>query len=212
MADAPKAVVFDFNGTLSDDEPLLLRVYQEQFAELGKPITEAEYYEHLAGHTDEDMFTRWFGQADPALIEDRIARYNRLAADGSTVDDEMREAIRFAAERMPVAIVSAAARSEIDPVVRAAGIGASLTLIVSQDDVANGKPDPECYLTAARLLGVDPAALLVFEDTDVGVAAAKAAGARVVGLTRTLGAERMAQADELVERIDVPLLERLLCS
>ena len=63
MADA---VIFDFNGTLSDDEPLLARVYQEQFAELGRPITEAEYYEHLAGHTDEEMFRRWFGHAEPA--------------------------------------------------------------------------------------------------------------------------------------------------
>jgi beta-phosphoglucomutase len=209
MADA---VVFDFNGTLSDDEPLLARVYQEQFAELGRPISEAEYYEHLAGHTDEEMFTRWFGHADPALIEDRIARYNLLAADGLTVDEETRAALRFAAARVPVAIVSAAARSEIDPVVEAAGIGDAVTVVVSQDDVTNGKPDPECYLTAARLLGVDARRMLVFEDTDVGVAAAKAAGARVVGLTRTLGADRMAAADELVERIDLPLLERLLCS
>ncbi len=207
-----RAVVFDFNGTLSDDEPLLARVYQEQFAELGRPITEDEYYAQLAGHTDVEMFTRWFGHADPALIEDRIARYNRLAADGSTIDEEMRAAVRFAADRLPVAIVSAAARSEIDPVVAAAGIGESLTLIVSQDDVSSGKPDPECYLTAAHLLRVGPAELLVFEDTDVGVAAARAAGAYVVGLTRTLGAGRMAAADELVERIDLPLLERLLCS
>jgi beta-phosphoglucomutase len=211
MADV-QAVVFDFNGTLSNDEPLLARVYQEQFAELGRPITEAEYFEQLAGHTDEEMFTRWFGRADPAQIEDRIARYNRLAADGSTVDDEMRATVRFAATRAPVAIVSAAARSEIDPVVAASGIGDSISLIVSQDDVTHGKPDPECYLTAARLLEVEPRALLDFEDTDVGVAAARAAGARVVGLTRTLGAERMAAADELVERIDLPLLERLLCS
>ena len=136
----PRAVVFDFNGTLSDDEPILARVYQEQFAELGKPITEAEYYEQLAGHTDEEMFTRWFGHADPALIADRIARYNRLVADGSTIDDTMREAIRFAAARVPVAIVSAAARSEIDPVVDAAGIRDTLSLIVSQDDVGSGKP------------------------------------------------------------------------
>jgi beta-phosphoglucomutase-like phosphatase (HAD superfamily) len=113
---------------------------------------------------------------------------------------------------VPVAIVSAAARSEIEPVVAASGIGDVLTLIVSQDDVANGKPNPECYLAAARLLAVEPGEMLVFEDTDVGVTAARAAGARVVGLTRTLGAERMAAADELVERIDVPLLERLLCS
>jgi beta-phosphoglucomutase len=158
------------------------------------------------------MFTRWFGHADQALIEDRIARYNLLAADGLTVDEEMRAALRFAAARVPVAIVSAAARSEIDPVVDAAGIADAVTLVVSQDDVTNGKPDPECYLTAARLLGVDATRMLVFEDTDVGVAAAKAAGARVVGLTRTLGADRMADADELVERIDLPLMERLLCS
>jgi beta-phosphoglucomutase len=211
MADV-QAVVFDFNGTLSNDEPLLARVYQEQFAELGRPITEAEYFEQLAGHTDEEMFTRWFGRADPTQIEDRIARYNHLAADGSTVDDEMRAAVRYAATRAPVAIVSAAARSEIDPVVAASGIGGSISLIVSQDDVTRGKPDAECYLTAARLLEVEPRTMLVFEDTDVGVAAARAAGARVVGLTRTLGAERMAAADELVDRIDLPLLERLLCS
>ena len=206
------AVVFDFNGTLSDDEPLLARVYQELFAELGKPLTEAEYYEHLAGHTDEEMLTRWFGHSDPAVIDERVARYNRLAADGSTVDERTRAALAFAASRAPVAIVSAALRSEIDVVLAGAGIGEHIALIVSQDDVEHGKPNPECYLLAARLLGVEANAMLVFEDTDVGVAAAKAAGAHVVGLTRTLGAERMAAADELVERIDLPLMERLLCS
>ena len=212
MIVVPRAVVFDFNGTLSDDEPLLARVYQEQFSELGKPITAAEYFDQLAGHTDEELYRRWFGHADRSLIEDRIDRYNLLAADGSTIDEQTRAAVRFAAARVPVAIVSAAARREIEPVLDAAEIRGAVTLIVCQDDVTNGKPDPECYLTAARLLGLEPTGLLVFEDTEVGVAAAKAAGARVVGLTRTLGAERLADADELVERIDVPLLERLLCS
>ncbi len=206
------AVAFDFNGTLSDDEPVLLRVYQELFAEHGHPLTEAEYYEHLAGHTDEEMFERWLGNPDPALIEERVNRYIALVSDGSTIDDDARAAVRYAAARGPVAIVSAALRSEIDAVVDAAGIRDAIALIISQDDVVNGKPDPECYLTAARQLECEPKHLLVFEDTDVGLTAAKAAGARVVGLTRTLGATRMAAADELVERIDVPLLERLLCS
>src|SRR5262249_59587870 len=166
----------------------------------------------LAGHTDEEVYKRWFGRADPALIEERIDRYNALAADGSTVDDDTRAAVLFAAERVPVAIVSASTGREIEPVVRAAGLRGAVTLIVCHDDVARGKPDPECYVTAARRLGVDPAAMLVFEDTEVGIAAAKGAGARVVGLTRTLGPTRLAAADELVDRIDVPLLERLLCS
>lgn len=205
------AVVFDFNGTLSDDEHVLLAVYQELFAEQGRPLTEAEYYEHLAGRTDEAMLMRWLGVADPTLVAERVARYVARVADGSTVDVETRAAVRFAAERGPVAIVSAAIRHEIEVVVAAAGLGDAIAVIVGQDDVRNGKPDPECYLTAARELGVEPTTLLVFEDTEVGLAAARAAGARVVGLTRTVGAERMAAADELAERIDVPLLERLLC-
>jgi beta-phosphoglucomutase-like phosphatase (HAD superfamily) len=124
----------------------------------------------------------------------------------------MREALAFAAGRVPVAIVSAALRSEIDTVVAGAGIAGQIALIVSQDDVTHGKPDPECYALAARSLEVPPETMLVFEDTDVGVAAAKSAGAYVVGLTRTLGAERMSAADELAERIDLRLMERLLCS
>ena len=205
-----RAVVFDFNGTLSNDEPVLARVYQELFAELGRPLTETEYFEQLAGHTDEEMLLRWFGRSDDRWIAERIARYNALVADGSTVDEEMRAAVRYAAGRVPVAVVSSAYRVEIEPVLAASGLESVFTAVVSLDDVERGKPDPQPYLLGAERLGVDPRELLVFEDTAVGVAAAKAAGARVVGLTRTLGAERMAAADELVDRIDVRLLERLL--
>jgi beta-phosphoglucomutase len=205
-----KAVVFDFNGTLSNDEPVLAQIYVELFGELGAPLTEAEYYAHLAGHTDEEMFTRWLGRSDEHLIAERVRRYNERVADGSTVDADVRAAVAFARERMPVALVSAALIDEIAPVVAAAGL--EFDAVVSQDDVANGKPHPEPYLRVAEELGVAPGELLVFEDTDVGVASAKGAGAYVVGLTRTLGAARMAEADELAERIDVPLLESLLCS
>jgi beta-phosphoglucomutase len=206
------AVAFDFNGTLSDDEPVLAEVYEELFAELGRPITAAQYFRELAGHTDEDMLIRWFGESRDEWIDERIRRYNARVSDGSTVAPEMREAVRYAAARVPVALVTAAARSEIEPVLRASGLTAAFSAIVSQDDVTHGKPSPEPYLRAAAALGVEPRALLVFEDTAVGVASARAAGARVVGLTRTLGAERMAAADELADQIDVPLLERLLCS
>jgi beta-phosphoglucomutase len=206
-----QAVAFDFNGTLSDDEPVLARVYSELFAELGHPLTPDEYYEHLAGHTDEEMFVRWLGESSEELIRERVRRYNTLVSDGSTVDEDVRDAVRWAAARMPVAVVSAALRDEIEPVLSASGLRDLFALVLSQDDVARGKPDPQPYLLAAERLGLSPDELLVFEDTDVGVASAKAAGAQVVGLTRTLGAERMAAADALVERIDVRVLESL-CS
>ena len=197
-----RAVIFDFNGTLSDDEPVLARVYQE----LRPELTPEEYFTHLAGHTDEEILG-----PDPALIAQRIERYNELVADGSTIDDEARAAVRFAAERLPVGIVSSAYRAEIEPVLAASGLTDAFSVVVTLDDVSRGKPDPEPYLLAAERLGLAPAELLVFEDTDVGVRAAKAAGARVVGLSRTLGAARMGAADEIAERIDVRLLERLLC-
>ena len=73
-----------------------------------------------------------------------------------------------------------------------------------------GKPDPESYLLALRELGTSGPETLVFEDTEAGVASAKAAGARVVALLGTQAPERLAQADEVVETIDVPLLRRLL--
>jgi beta-phosphoglucomutase len=205
-----QAVVFDFNGTLSDDEPVLARVYAELFGELGRPMTADEYYEQLAGRTDEEMFIRWLGASSDELIRERVRRYNELVSDGSTVHEDVREAVRWAAARMPVAVVSAALRDEIEPVLAAAGLRDLFALVLSQDDVTRGKPDPQPYLLAAERLGVSPSQLLVFEDTDVGVASAKAAGAHVVGLTRTLGRQRMSAADGLTDRIDVSVLERLL--
>jgi len=195
-------MVFDFNGTLSNDEPVLARVY----GELIPGLTSEEYFEHLAGHTDDHIFG-----GDQELIAARVARYIELVSDGSTIDEETRAAVRHAAGRVPVALVSAALREEIEAVIGAAGIRDCFSVVVAQDDVARGKPDPEAYLRAAELLAVEPQELVVFEDTAVGVAAAKAAGAYVVGLTHTLGAARMQAADELAERVDLPVVERL-CS
>ena len=125
-----KALVFDFNGTISDDEPVLIRVYQELFEEVGRPITADEYLSELAGHTDPEMFTRWLGFADPDLMEERIRRYNALVADGSTVDEETRAAVRYAAERGPVGLVTSAYRAEVDPVLDVTGLRAAFTAVV----------------------------------------------------------------------------------
>ncbi len=136
------AVIFDFNGTLSDDEPVLYGVYAEMFAEHGRPLTEREYYDELAGHSEEEILRRWLGRDDPELVADRIARYRARCADGATVYPDVRAAVRHAAERAKVAIVSGAALEEIAPVVDAAGLGDVLSVIVAADHVAHGKPHP----------------------------------------------------------------------
>ena len=208
-----RAVIFDFNGTLSQDEPVLCRIYSELFAEYGNPISEREYYERLSGLAEHAIAELCLGPGDPrtpAFIRERIDRYRTTVADGSKVPETTREAVRFAAERAQLAIVSGAAREEIVPVVAAAGLGELFATIVADDDVARGKPDPESYLLALAALGAAPGETLVFEDTEAGVASAKAAGARVVALLGTQAPERLTAADELVETIDVSLLQRLL--
>jgi HAD superfamily hydrolase (TIGR01509 family) len=204
-----RALLLDFNGTLSEDEPLLCRIFQELFAEAGRPLTEAEYYDRLAGLSDRELVRVWLDRDDLDLVERKIARYRELA-DGSTVSVEAREAVLYAADRVDVAVVSGSTRAEIEPVLEAAGLAGSIRLIVSTDDIAHGKPDPEGYLRALELLEVEPAAGAAIEDSDVGVAAAKAAGLYCVAVTTTFPAERLGAADELARRVDRALISRLV--
>lgn len=206
----PRAIVFDFNGTLSDDEPLLYAVYAELFAEHGRPLSEQAYLEELAGNTEEEIILRWLGRVDEAIVRARIDRYVERARDGSTVTEDVRAAVRLAAGRVPVGIVSAATREEIDAVLDAAGLSELFALVVSSEDVTRGKPDPQPYELAVERLGLPAADVIAFEDTEAGVASAKAAGLHVVGVTRTLGAERLAQADRLVAHIDAAAIADLV--
>ena len=206
------AIVFDFNGTLSDDEPIMCAIFSQLFAEHGKPLTTKEYFDELAGLSDPEIVRTWLGPDHPdvdAVIAERVNRYRAAVGDGSSVHEHVREAVRYAAERLPLAICSGAARAEIEPVVEAAGLTACFQAIVSSDDVVHGKPDPEGYWKALSLLG-DPPDPLVFEDTEAGIASAKGAGLRVIAKLGTLDAERLRGADELIERIDVEVIRRCL--
>lgn len=205
-------MIFDFNGTLSNDEPILCQIFSELFAEHGRPLSAEEYFDELAGLSDPEIVRKWLGSERPDVVEKRIARYRAAVSDGSTVSEAAREAVRYAAARVPVAVVSGAARPEIEPVLEAAGLADVLRTIVPAEDVANGKPHPDGYLRALELLDGDLRAndVTVIEDTEAGVAAAKAAGMRCVALLGTLKPERLAAADELADALDVDLIRRLL--
>ena len=211
---ATRALVFDFNGTLSHDEPVLYAIYAELFAEHGRPLTETDYYGRLAGNTEEAIIGGWLGvDGDEleGLVDERIERYVR-AADGSTVPAAVREAVRYAADRVPVGIVSGAYRREIEPVVEKAGLADVVAHIVAADDVAHGKPDPEGYLRMVELLGdgLRPAEAVAFEDTEAGIASALGAGLRCLGVRGTLPDARLAAAESLVDAIDVELVRSLV--
>jgi len=212
---ATRAVAFDFNGTLSHDEPILFAVYREMFSARGLPLTTADYYGKLAGLSEETIIGTWLGvegEALAALVEERIERYLKLSGDGATVPPTAREAVAYAAARVPVAVVSGAFRREIEPVLSGAGLDRYVEVIVAAEDVERGKPDPAGYTRAVELLGrkLLPSEVVALEDTEAGVASAKAAGLRCVAVLGTHAPERLRGADEIVEAIDVDLVQRLL--
>src|SRR5947207_162717 len=133
-----RAVIFDFNGTLSDDEPILCEIYRELFAAHGRPLSPQEYFDELAGLSDPEIVRTWLGEGHPAVetvIKQRVDLYRERASDGSSVPADVREAVRYAADRVPVAVVTGAAREEVEPVIRAAGLRASIGPIVTAEDV-----------------------------------------------------------------------------
>jgi beta-phosphoglucomutase-like phosphatase (HAD superfamily) len=219
MSSAPpaRALIFDFNGTLSDDEDIMELVTAEALAPHARPPTHQEYVDRLAGLSDEAMVREWLGDRDDvdAIVADRIEGYRRRMSDGRTIYQDMRKVVRWAASVVPVAIVSGAARAEILPVIEAAGIAELFTAVVTSDDVEHGKPHPEGYVIGLERLrdrapDLSPGDVAVIEDTEAGVLAAKAAGMRCLALLGTMPPERLAAADELIERIDLELVRRLL--
>ena len=202
-----RAVIFDFNGTLSDDEPILYGIYAKLFAEHGRPLTEADYYRHLAGLSDPEIVHRWLGRRDDAeqVVHERVNRYREAAADGSTIHACVRRAVADAAGRVPIAIVSGAA----------AGLTDLFTTVVTSDDISHGKPHPEGYLIAlghlrGRVGDLRAEEVTVFEDTEAGILAAKAAGMHCIAVSRTLPPDRLTAADEIVAGIDQAVIDRIL--
>jgi beta-phosphoglucomutase-like phosphatase (HAD superfamily) len=212
-----RALIFDFNGTLSDDEDIMELVTAEAVAPYAAPPTHQEYVDRLAGLSDEAMVREWLGDRDDIdlIVAERIEGYRRRVSDGRTIGHAMREVVRLAASLAPVAIVSGAALVEIQPVIEAAGIRDLFSTVVTSDDVVHGKPHPEGYLIALERLGRELPDLraeqvLVIEDTQAGVEAANAAGMRCLALVGTMPAGRLSAADELIEAIDLALVRRLL--
>jgi HAD superfamily hydrolase (TIGR01509 family) len=217
---APGAIVLDFNGTLSLDEPVLDVVFRELFAEQGVVFDSAFYYRELAGLADPEIVNRAYALhgvtpapgAVEAMLAGRLERYREIVAREPTVTPQAAAFVRDAAARVPVAIGSGALRAEIEFVLAQHGLRDCIAAIVTADDVMHGKPHPETYLRCLDLLRrthptLAPGDCLVFEDSRHGVAAARAAGMRCAVVASTPDAEARALADAVVQDLHPGLID-----
>jgi HAD superfamily hydrolase (TIGR01509 family) len=184
------AVIFDLDGVLADSEPSWNQIDANLLAEYGVTYR-GEYHRNVLGVSYRlavEFYKNAFHLSAPA--EELMRRRGQIATEffanrvdlfpsaKTTLEELQQMKLRLA---LATSSVSASAR----PFLERTGIGSRFEVIVTGDEVARGKPDPEIYLRAAEKLDVPADACLVIEDALSGVAAAKAANMRVAAIPDT---------------------------
>jgi HAD superfamily hydrolase (TIGR01509 family) len=198
-----KAVLFDFNGVIINDEALHQDLIEQLLIEENIRPNPSEYRDICLGRSDRacltDLLTRQ-GRAVTdeyldSLIHRKSSRYldQLKTLEPLPIYPGVTDALyKFKAAQLKIGLVSGALREEIRIVLERGKIANDFSVIVSGDDIATSKPDPGGYLLAVEQLNqrfpdlrLEPSNCLVLEDTPAGVTAAKRAGMSVVGVANT---------------------------
>jgi beta-phosphoglucomutase len=195
-----RGVVFDLDGVLVDSEPLHLRAYQEVLVRYGRSLSRQEYYARFIVYSDREVLEQLLpdrGALEVALAAKQQRYLELVGAGPPAFADGLRLLAR--ADGWRVALATGSGRTEAELILRGLGIRDRFRTIVTADDCARGKPDPEPYLRAAEGLGLPAGRCVAVEDAPGGVQAAKAAGMRCVGVTHSCPRERLGAADLVVD-------------
>ena len=196
---------------LVDSERIATRIDVEVLTELGWPITQDEVIERFVGKTDAAMrqeVEEYLGRSVSSDWERFEKRYLDAFAAGLEAVDGIVEALD--AIEIPTCVASSGRPESIEAKLRLTGLWERFDgRISSAADVEHGKPAPDLFLHAARMMGVAPAVCSVVEDSPFGVQAARAAGMRSFGYSGGItSAERLRDADVVFD--DMRELPRLL--
>jgi beta-phosphoglucomutase len=202
-----RAVIFDFNGILADDDPIHMQALQKVAGEEGVTFTDDEYRERYLALNDRDCFQKLWrknnrtlkrGELDE-LIRRKRACYFSAIERKNVLFDGAAVAVRAAAARGPVAVASGASGDEIHHILGQAGLLDCFSTIVAMEDVSRGKPDPEPFsLAFSRLresLGdLVPEECAAVEDSLGGLQSAQSAGMSCLGVAHSYPRSRLEAA------------------
>lgn len=177
-----KLLISDMDGTLLSTEEANLRAYQRSFQEVGVRLT-PEAYRAAFGLRFDAMVERVASHLPPEDREHvrrrKIDLYPSFFGD-VLLNHALVEFLRFSRPRHTVALATTSSRANAEALLKHFGLTEDFDQLVFGEDVKHGKPDPECYRLLIERVGARPGETLVFEDSEMGVAAAEAAGAQVM--------------------------------
>jgi HAD superfamily hydrolase (TIGR01509 family) len=182
-SNGPAALIFDCDGTLVDTMPLHWQVWQQLLPKYGLRLSAERFY--AMGGVPSRELVRLLAQeqgvsVDPLAFEaEKEQGYLALLSLVKPIPEVVRIAQAHAG-RLPMAVASGGSRRVIQTVLRHVGLRHLFRVLVTHEDVQRQKPAPDIFLEAARRLGVPPARCRAYEDTDVGLAAIRAAGMEAV--------------------------------
>jgi beta-phosphoglucomutase family hydrolase len=210
-----RGVIFDWDGVVIDSSAQHVRSWELLAEEIGKPLPDGHFKKGFGKKNQEIIpnLLRW--SDDPIEIErlgDRKEElYRELVRDqGVRVLPGARELLAALREAgIPRSVGSSTPLSNLNALFAATGLGDLFDAVVCGDDVKNGKPAPDVFLLAAQKLGLAPAGCLVIEDAHVGIAAAHAAGMKVLAVATTHPLEELTSADAAVASLAEITPERL---
>lgn len=193
------AVLFDLDGVVIDSNPEIIAFWKGVAADYGVILQESDFIQYIYGCPARETLSKLFSNLNSKELERVYAglvthemnlKYREIP--GATA---FLRALRE--NGVPTALVTSGELWKVREVFAQLGIAGLFTVLVTAEDIQNGKPNPECYRLAVERLGLTPEKCLVFEDAVSGVRAAVDAGANCIGLQQPECAELLLRAGAL---------------
>ena len=181
-----KGAIFDMDGVLIDSHPVHKKVWTHFLASLGMRVSDEELDYVLDGRRREEILRHFLGDLSAEQIKEYGRRKNELFRESETELRTIPGVVEFldvlGAADIRMAVATSASSPRTHDILARLGMTKRFAAIVTGNDVANGKPDPEIFVRAADYLNLAPRNLLVVEDAVSGVRAAKSAGMKCLGI------------------------------
>lgn len=215
----PEAIIFDMDGTLMNNNPYHFKAWQAFYKKYNRAFSLDDYKTEISGRTSKEVFQTFFGKVmTPEEIslhaDEKNLLYRQLYKPHiKPLAGLLLFLNEIKAAGIPMNIATSGSPANVRFMFENIPIASYFDRVVDASEVAHGKPDPEIFLKAAQYASANPHMCIAFEDSLAGVASAKGAGMKVIGITTMETAEDLKDANAIIKdytEINLAILKALM--